>query len=245
MSEQILIHGLRYATYGIEAVVCVLLVRSGRWGRLKGVWFYVSALLLLDGLGREAVLNYFGLASHEYRYFYWLTDVALALGAFLLICSFFRRACAQEEKLWRFARSLLIFSFVIVLAISILFITRNYTHLFTDFIIEFSQNLYFTCLVLDTLLYVMIQQLSLDDDELGLLVCGFGVQFAGEAACFALLHLTFGDSFSTSLLVLSSPVCTFGMLAIWAYAVTKKPQTVPSRFQPRKVEALAGARVGS
>jgi hypothetical protein len=39
------------------------------------------------------------------------------------------------------------------------------------------------------MLYVMLQQLAIDDDELGLLVCGMGVQFAGEAAWFALLAL--------------------------------------------------------
>ncbi len=73
-----------------------------------------------------------------------------------------------------------------------------YPTLHNVFIVEFSQNLYFSCLVLNTLLYVMIQQLAIDDDELGLLVCGMGVQFAGEAACLALLHLTLGENFAAS-----------------------------------------------
>ena len=67
---------------------------------------------------------------------------------------------------------------------------------FTLFIIEFNQNLYFTCLVLNTLLYILLQQIDSADDELGLLVCGVGIQFAGPAATLALLTLTTGEHFA-------------------------------------------------
>ena len=87
--------------------------------------------MCLDGVARSAVLNYFGQTSVQYAYFYWLTDVVLAMGAFLLTCGFFRRACAQEEKLWRFVRLMLVFVFILVLGISALSLTRNYTHLYT------------------------------------------------------------------------------------------------------------------
>ena len=196
MSDQILIHGLEYGIYVLEGLVWVLLASRGRWRHLKGLYLYVTLLFVLDGVARTAVLNYFGPASVQYAYFYWLTDVVLAMGAFLLTCGFFRRACAREEKLWRIVRLLLVFVFVLVVAISALSLTRNYTQLFTMFIIEFSQNLYFSCLILNTLLYVMIQQLAIDDEELGLLVCGMGVQFAGEAAFLALFHLTVGENFA-------------------------------------------------
>ena len=186
MIDQILNHGLQYGIYILEAVVCGLLASRGGWRNHKGLCLYVTLLFALDGVSRPVVLSHFGAASVQYAYFYWLTDVVLAMGAFLLTCAFFRRACTREEKLWHFVRLLLVFVFLLVVAISALSLTRNYTHLFTMFIIEFSQNLYFTCLVLNTLLYVMIQQLAIEDDELGLLVCGMGVQFAGEAACLAL-----------------------------------------------------------
>jgi hypothetical protein len=86
--------------------------------------------------------------------------------------------------------------------------------------------------VLNTLLYVMLQQLAIDDDELGLLVCGLGVQFAGEAACFALLHLTADQSMAKVLTVFLAPICTLAMLSIWVYAVGKTPQTASRRYQP-------------
>jgi hypothetical protein len=163
------------------------------------------------------------------------------LGAFLLTCGFFRRACAQEDKLWRFVRLLLIFVFILVGAISALVLTRHYSQLFTMFIVEFSQNLYFSCLVLNTLLYVMIQQLAIDDEELGLLVCGMGVQFAGEAAFLALYHLTVGGNFASVLASFLSPACTLGMLLIWIYAIVKVPETVPVRTQLARQATLAEA----
>lgn len=241
MSDKLLVYGLQYGGYGMEALLCFLLARQGRWRRLKGLYLYVAGMFLLDAVGRTVVLHYFGLNSQQYAYFYWLTDVVFALGAFLLVCGFFRRASAHEEKIWRIVRMALVFAFILVLAISGLSLTRNYSHLFSKFIVEFSQNLYFACLVLNTLLYVMIQQLAIDDDELGLLVCGMGVQFAGEAAILALYYLTLGEYFARGLLVLLGPTCTLGMLVTWVYAIVKTPQAVPVHSQVGRQAALVEA----
>jgi hypothetical protein len=241
MSDKLLVYGLEYAGCGMEALLCFLLARQGRWRRLKGLYLYVAGLFLLDGVGRAAALNYFGPSSQQYAYFYWLTDVVLALGAFLLVCGFFRRASAQEDKIWRVVRLLLLLVFMLVLGISGLSLSRNYSHLFSKFIVEFSQNLYFACLVLNTLLYVMIQQLAINDDELGLLVCGMGVQFAGEAAILALYYLTLGEHFARGLLILLGPTCTLGMLLTWIYAIVKAPEGVPARSKVGKPAALVEA----
>ena len=147
----------------------------------------------------------------------------------------------RQEKWWAIMRLMLVFVFILVVAISALALTRNYTQLYTGFIVEFSQNLYFSCLVLNTLLYVMIQQLAIDDDELGLLVCGMGLQFAGEAACLALLHLTSGENLARLVFSLLNPMCTLGMLLIWIYAIVKTPQAVPVRSQVGKQAVLVEA----
>ena len=224
MSDLLLTRGLQYAGYIVEAVVCLMLIMQGRWRRLRVLCLYVASLFLLDGVARSASLSFFGQRSSQYYYFYWVTDVALALGAFLLVCSFFRRACAKDEKRWSLVRLLLVSVFVIVLGVSALSLSRNYANLYTMFIIEFSQNLYFSCLVLNTLLYIMIQQLEIEDDELALLVCGLGVQFAGEAAGLALVHVTMAEGFSRILFSVLNPACTLGMLSIWIYAIAKTPQ---------------------
>ena len=240
--DKLLSYGLEYAGCGMEALICFLLAREGRWRHLKGLYLYVAGLFLLDGVGRSAALNYFGQRSRQYAYFYWLTDVLLALGAFLLICGFFRRASAKEEKFWSVVRTLLVFVFILVVGMTGLSLSRNYSHLFSKFIVEFSQNLYFTCLVLNTLLYVMIQQLAIDDEELGLLVCGLGVQFAGGAAVLALYHLTLGENFARLIFNFFNPACTLGMLLTWIYAIVKTPEPIPVGSRSGKaalVEAVA------
>jgi hypothetical protein len=135
------------------------------------------------------------------------------------VCLFFRRACLHEEKMWRSIRLLLAFVFVLVVGFSGLTFSRNYGRLFTQFIVEFNQNLYFTCLVLNTLLYLLLQYIESVDDQLGLLVCGVGIQFAGPAATLALLHLTAGERFAQSLTTSVMRLCTLGMLLVWAYAI--------------------------
>jgi hypothetical protein len=236
MSDQIITNVLQYGITIMEAMLCLLLASQGRWRRHKGLFVYVALLFGLDGVARAVVLDYYGRTSVQYAYFYWLSDVVLAMGAFLLTCAFFRRASSREDKIWGIARLMLVFVFVVVLGISALSLTRNYSHLWSPFIIEFSQNLYFSCLVLNTLLYIMLQQVAIDNDELGLLVCGMGVQFAGEAACLALYHLTWGEHFASLLFSLLNPACTLGMLLIWMYAITKVPQV-------ESVRSLKGKQV--
>ena len=218
MDGSIVSYALHYGGILIEAALIIYVV----WGRrLKSALtptFYVAFLLVAD-LGRSCVLHLHGLASRQYFYVYWSTDFLLLIAAFLLVCLFFRRACLHEEKMWRSVRLLLVFIFILVMAISCVTFSRHYGHLFTYFIIEFNQNLYFTCLVLNTLLYLLLQQIDSADDQLGLLVCGVGIQFAGPAATLALVHLTSGQGFAQSLAYFAMPLCNLGMLLVWACAI--------------------------
>src|SRR5712692_5625090 len=168
-------YGVQYAVYLLELSLAVFLVARGRWRRLSSLFIYLILLFAVDGVARPYVLYRYGIYSGEYASFFWLTDVALVLMAFLLVCAFFRRACAKERNLWHSIRLLLLLVFIIVLGVSFITLSRNYKHLFPSFIIEFGQNLYFSCLVLNTLLYLLLQQFQSQDDELGMLVCGTGI----------------------------------------------------------------------
>jgi hypothetical protein len=226
MIADLVFYGLQYAIYAFELFLVLYLLSRGHARRSASIVGYLVLLLVTDGAARPAMLSCFGQASVRYAYFYWLTDVVVAVGSFLLIWSFFRRACAREERLWRLVRLLLLFIFVLVVAISALAPTRHYSQLYTVFIVEFAENLYFSCLVLNTLLYVMIQQLAIDDEELALLVCGFGVQFAGEAAGLALYHMSLGENFARFIFNFLSPACKLGMLMAWSYALARRGDDV-------------------
>jgi hypothetical protein len=215
---------LQYGIYVLEAGLLGWLLIRRRAGQWLSVFFYLSLLLAVDGIARPYVLYHYGYTSSQYAYFYWLTDVLLVLAAFLLVCMFFRRACVHEPKMWHFIRLLLALVFALTLLVSFFSILRHYDGDLAPLTMEFRQNLYFTCLVLNTLLYILMQQIGSTDDELTLLVCGMGLQFAGPAANFALAHLTPGQDFYGLFYPYVGPLCTLGMLLTWFYALVRVPQ---------------------
>jgi len=239
MLASILEFGFFYLVQGMILGLLLFLLYRGLWKRLLALTFYLFANLLLDGVIRRYVFDHFGIKSAQYFYVYWLTDVAITLGAFLLVCAFFRRACARRADMWRYLRLMLVLVLVLVLGISAFSLSENYGNLFGILMIEFQQDLYFTCLVLNTLLYILMQQMDTADDELGLLVTGMGLQFAGPAASLALKFITPNLAFTESLMHIVLPLCTLGMLLTWFYAVVRTPKTAlahtPGEMVPARV----------
>jgi len=218
MDSGIVSYGFQYGCILIEAGLIVFLAQRSYGSRFDSVLLYLSCLLAA-GVARSYTLHRYGYHSAQYSYVYYTTDFLLVISLFVLVCLFFRRACLHQEKMWRFVRLFLAFTTVLVVGISGLSFSHNYSRLFLEFVTEFNQNLYFTCLVLNTLLYLLLQQIESTDDQLGLLVCGVGIQFAGPAATWALLHLTANERFAQSLNSLVTRLCTLGMVLVWAYAI--------------------------
>ena len=243
MSGNITSFGLQCISILLEVGLVIAAVCCRHRRRYVSVAFYV-ALLLASELVRVCTWRTYGSSSPQYFYAYWTTDFLLVVGAFILVCFFFQRALAHEEKMWGFVRLLLFFVFILVIGISCLSFSRNYNHLVTTFVIEFNQNLYFTCLVLNTLLYILLQQINSADDELGLLVCGVGIQFAGPTATWALLTLTTGQDFARSLMTYMMPFCTMGMLLVWGYTIGRvKDKQTETGIAPHGAPVLAEATV--
>jgi membrane-associated HD superfamily phosphohydrolase len=238
MDRNLVSYGLQYIGYFMEAGLVFYLAWSSRWKRQRSAAFYLGSLLVAE-LSRGCALHRYGLASRQYFYVYWCSDFLLVASAFLLVCLFFRRACRHEEKMWRLVRFLLLLVFVLVVGVSLLIFSRNYSDLFPYFVFEFNQNLYFACLVLNTLLYVLLQQIESTDEELGMLVCGVGLQFAGPAATLALVHLTTAERYAQWLNSFTIPLCTVGMLLVWAYAITRTKKSTIKVARPHNVPVLA------
>jgi hypothetical protein len=239
----LLLHGLQYVGYALEiSLVATLLVQKW-WRKYPAFFVYVAAFAFIDAILRPSVLYSYGRASQAYLYAYWTTDIVLTLGAFLLICFLFHRACAQKKDLWPVLRTMLISVFVLVGFISCFTMSQHYQHLAPAFVIEFSQNIYFSCLVLNTLLYIMLQYVDCADESLNLLVCGLGIQFAGSAAGMALAYVMSGGIALPSFV---AQFCNLGMCLTWLYAVTRNPEKAPVRSSPtryRPVPAFVEAHV--
>ncbi len=238
MDSSLVSHALQYGGILIEAALVLYMVLTSQWKRQGGIPLYLTSLLCAQ-LTRAYTLHVFGESGPYYFYVYWSTDLPLIISTFLLVCFLFQRACRSEEKMWGYIRLLLLFAFGLVTCISGLIYFHNYSDLNISFVVEFNQDLYFTCLVLNTLLYLLLQYTESMDDQLALLVCGVGIQFAGPTASLALLRITGGQPFAQSLATSIIPVCSLGMLLVWAYAIVvgKRKATAVSR---RRRPVLAG-----
>jgi drug/metabolite transporter (DMT)-like permease len=218
-------NGLQYAGYALELSLLVLLLVRNRIRRFPALSAYVATLFVVDALGRGWVLRHYGAKSNAYYYSYWLTDLLLALGVFLLVCTFFRRACRDHQEVWAFVRPTLRLILVLVIVVSAVALRANFQNFFTSFIYEFNQDLYFVCLVLNTVLYLMLQRFKQGHEPLNLLVCGLGVQLAGPTAGIALVHLMGNQGASRIIVVYLSSICSVAMMVIWLYAMARGPST--------------------
>jgi hypothetical protein len=221
-----LVSGLQYGGYALELFLLIILLRRGYLRSLRSLCLFVGTLFAIDAGVRPLSLLMYGEHSRQYYNLYWLTDLILVLASFALICAFFRRACLRHHEVWKMVRPALAIVFILELAISTSTFLRQYHHnlLATRFMYGFSQDLYFTCVVLNTVLYLMLEWFKDRDNLLHLLVCGLGIQYAGPAANTA-LYLVTSNSDARHLLAYLLPFCNAAMLAIWVYAVARQPLT--------------------
>lgn len=228
MGHDIIIDALGYSASLLEALLLVYIVVRGRAKRVPEIVFYLAASVALNST-RLYALHSYGFSSRQFSYCYWTTDLLLVFTAFIVVSSLFHRACSQNTEMWRYLRMVLGGVFVLVTAMSAFSLSGHKGEVYSFFIVEFSQNLYFACLVLTTLLYLMILKLEIADDRLGLLVCGLGIEFAGPAAGLALVYLTGGTEISRVIGVYFVPLCDVGMILTWFYAVSRVPDAVKPR----------------
>jgi hypothetical protein len=229
--SNLLANGLQYIGYALELSLITVLILRG-WPRRHPAFFaYVASFAFVDAILRPTVLYTFGWTSFQYKYCYWITDLLLTLGAFLLISLFCRRAFVKNKERWSLVRTFLISVFILVAFISSLTMAQHYEHLATYFLVELSQNVYFACLVLNTVLYLALQYMEGTDEDLNLLVCGLGIEFAGPAASMALAYLTRGWQGGMTLADLVTQFCNLGMFLVWLYAATRKTDAEQGRVR--------------
>ncbi len=231
---------LGYADYALEVgvLVYILLKVVRRPGSgLFGVAAYLLASVAV-GSARLAVAFHWGPQSRQYALCYWLTDYWIVFCAFLLVGSFFRRAClAKSVELWRHVRLMLASVFVLTGLVAYATILHHHQGFFPFFVLEFQQDLYFVLLVLITMLYLMLQRFEPADDQLGLLVSGLGIELAGFAACLALVYVAGGQALYGVVAGYVMPLCDIGMVLLWFYTAARVPKAVPAMEaqSPREV----------
>jgi hypothetical protein len=234
-------HFIGYADEAIEATLLLYLAAAAIRGRWRGLAPIGAYMLVSVGVGiaRELTFLHYGPLSRKYAICYWLTDFLIVLSVFLLICYFFRRASlGGAPHLWPHIRLLLLTVFVLTGAASYFIVASHHATFFPYFVLEFQQDLYFVCLVLTTMLYLLVVQFDSGDEQLGLLVAGLGIEYAGFAASLALFHVTGGGSLYQTAAGYLFPLCDIGMTLVWLYTAIRVPYRVAAREVRRAPEAL-------
>ncbi len=240
---------LGYLDYVIEGGVLIYLLARllrGRGAGLLGATAYMAASVGVGTL-RMLVAFHYGPRSHQYALCYWLTDYWIVFCAFLLVGSFFRRACvAKSADLWHHVRLMLASVFVLTGLVAYATILHHHQGFFPFFVLEFQQDLYFVLMVLITMLYLMLQRYEPSDDQLNLLVCGLGIEYAALAAALALVQVAGYGALYGVVAGYAMPLSDMGMVLLWFYTAARVPKAVPAKEaqSPREVlPAHALARI--
>ncbi|HEY1424905.1 MAG TPA: hypothetical protein VGF20_15745 [Candidatus Acidoferrum sp.] len=183
----------------------------------------------LGELLRFRILFHYGFTSREYLYYYYYSDALLTVGLYLALISLFVHVFKELA-----AEKVVIFGACFLLGATSLFsylvIQQSSTRLFSSFVVELSQNLYFVGMVLTYVLWAAILKLRETRAQLVQLVLALGVYFSLLAANYAIRNLYPSISpLATALVQMSGCL----LPAAWAYAFYNVPsdaRLVPSRL---------------
>ena len=186
--------------------------------------YYILCIYLLSNvaftLGCYYVLHVYGYSSDEYLYFYYTGDAVPNIVGYLLIGSFFDRLL-RESAFHKYVRPTLAIFFLLIAGVSALFISGNVDRLYSSFVIEFQQNLYFVGVLLTFLLWMAVSYLDVKSRRFILLVSGLGIYFAAHAASYALWFLF---PVLAPLIAVVPPLAYNFMVGLWLYTFLRVPE---------------------
>src|SRR5437879_276281 len=173
---------------------------------------------LLVTVARYEILHRYGLRSHEYLYCYYYSDAVLTIFLYLALITLYLHVF-DEMKVEKYVR----LAAVLLLAGTALFsygvVLQSSERMFTSFVYELSQNLYFVGLVLTYVLWGAILKLRETRTQLIQLVLSLGVYFSAFAATFALGNM-FPNLQSVTYI---TPVFGCMLPLAWAYTFFRLP----------------------
>jgi hypothetical protein len=175
---------------------------------------------LLFTLGCYYVYLIYGYESAQYYYFYFLGDAIQNIAGYLLIASFFDRLL-RESAFHKYVRPTLAICFLLIAGISAFFIAGSVGRLYSEFVLELQQNLYFVGVLLTFLLWMSVSYLDVRSRRFTLLVSGLGIYFAAHAASYALRFLFSGLEAPMTAV---PPLAYNFMVGLWLYTFLRVPE---------------------
>ncbi len=212
----------------LEAAVVVCAIKKGAFRRYLVLNLYMAGLVFVE-LGRYKIVSEYGLASIQYRYFYFYSDTILTIFLYFALTTLYAHVFS-EMKAERYVKMGALLLLVGTAAFTGAVVLQSSTKLVTRFVIDLSQNLYFVGLVLTYVLWGAILKLRETRTRLIQLVLSLGVYFSLFAANYAIRNLY--PPLSSVFVPLIQVFGLFLPLA-WAYAFWRLPEDaklVPARL---------------
>ncbi len=187
-------------------------------------WYLVLNLFLLTNvwftLGCYYVRSLYGYRSTEYFYFYYAGDPITSIVGYLVIASFFD-VLLRQSTFHKYVRPTLAILFLMIIGISAFFVVGSVEHLYSEFVPELQQNLYFVGVLLTFLLWMSVSYLDVRSRRFTLLVSGLGIYFAAHAASYALRFLFSGLEAPMRAV---PPLAYNFMVGLWLYTFLRVPE---------------------
>lgn len=207
-------------------VVCA--VSRGSFRRYLALNVYMLAASFVN-IARFKVFFTYGLASTEYVYLYYYSDLLLTIGLYCALMSLYAHVF-EEMRAERYLRMGALLLLLGTAAFSFAIVVQSSNKIMSRFVVEASQNLYFVGLVLTYVLWGAMLKLRETRTRLIQLVLSLGLYFSVFAASYALRNLY--PSLHNVWPYLT-PISGCLLPLAWAYAFWQIPDDVrlaPSRL---------------
>jgi hypothetical protein len=214
-----------------EAAVVVCAIKKGAFRRYFVLNLYMAGLVFVE-LGRYKIVSEYGLASVQYRYFYFYSDTILTIFLYFALTTLYAHVFS-EMKAERYVKMGALVLLVGTAAFTGAVVLQSSTKLLTRFVVDLSQNLYFVGLVLTYVLWGAILKLRETRTRLIQLVLSLGVYFSLFAANYAIRNLY--PPLSSVFVPLIQIFGLFLPLA-WAYAFWRLPEE--ARLAPSRLAVI-------
>jgi hypothetical protein len=209
------------ATGLLQAAVVVCAVRARCFFRFFPLNFYMVCACVVT-VGRYGVFSHYGLASTQYFYYFYYSDLLLTICLYFALTGLFTEVF-REMGASKYVRACAALVLLLTALLSFVIVHQAQNRLFTKFVIELSQNLYFVGAIFTYLLWGAMLKLKKTQTRLIHIVLALGVYFNAFAANYALYNMhpnsptvNLVSHFLTSAMPILLPLA-------WGYAFLKFP----------------------
>jgi hypothetical protein len=213
----------------LQAAVVVVAVRAKCFLRFFPMNFYMISACVAT-LGRYSVFRHYGLASAEYRYFFFYSDFLLTICLYFALMWLFYQVFG-EMGAGRYVQAGAVVILALTAVVTYWIVSQSPHVMPIKYVVELSRNLYFVGAVLTYLLWGAMLKLHKTRTRLIHIVLALGVYFSAFAANYAFFRVSPHFWISSSM----NWIIALWLPLAWGYAFLRIP--VAAQLAPAQIAA--------